>query len=169
VSATNANLDRVVAERGFRQDLLYRLNGVTLRIPALRERRADIRPLAERFLDEARRRYASPARRFSSAALAALDKYSWPGNIRELQHVVERSVLLAQQEKILEADLQLAPAPSSAFVSQDDLARMTLEQAEAWFVQQALDRHHGNAAEAAKSLGISRSAVYRRLGKREPS
>jgi DNA-binding NtrC family response regulator len=169
VSATNADLGRVVAERGFRQDLLYRLNGVTLHIPALRERRADIHPLAERFLEESRRRYRTPARGFSAAALAAMEKYSWPGNIRELQHVVERSVLLAQQEEILESDLQLTARAASPASVPDELAGMTLEQAEAWLVQQALERHCGNASDAARALGISRSALYRRLGKREPS
>jgi DNA-binding NtrC family response regulator len=225
VCATNADLDRLVAEQGFRQDLLYRLNGVTLKIPALRERRADIRPLAESFLGKARQHYSSPVRGFSARALAALEHYSWPGNIRELQHVVERSVLLAQQEEILESDLQLASpaaaitlAPATAAApwgtaapptaaageartdpsrnnssrhevarndpsrsaptptgpartdsAHDGLAQMTLEQAEVWLIQQALDRHSGNAGDAAKALGISRSALYRRLGKREPS
>jgi DNA-binding NtrC family response regulator len=167
VSATNAQLDELIARRGFRQDLLYRLNGVTLQIPALRERAEDIQPLAESFLLRARQHYGSVARRFSAEALAILLKYGWPGNIRELQHVVERSVLLAQQEEIRPADLQLAPPMPSA--QGGDFARMSLEEAETWFIQQALDRHRGNATEAAKSLGISRSALYRRLGKREPS
>ncbi len=166
ISATNADLDTMVAERGFRQDLLYRLNGVTLRIPSLRERQADIRPLAESFLERARQHYGSPARRFSQPALRALEHYPWPGNIRELQHVVERSVLLAQQEDIVEGDLQLA---KTAPAQPAELAQMSLEQAEVWFIQQALDRHQGNASEAAKALGLSRSALYRRLGKREPS
>lgn len=169
ISATNADLDALVAEHGFRQDLLYRLNGVTLQIPALRERREDIRPLAEAFLVRARQHYASPARRFSARALAALEHYPWPGNIRELQHVVERSVLLAEQEEVLENDLQLATRPAGGGEVPDQLAQMTLEEAEVWFIQQALSRHHGNANEAAKSLGISRSALYRRLGKREPA
>lgn len=169
ISATNADLDSLIAERGFRQDLLYRLNGVTLKIPALRERRADIRPLADSFLARARQHFTSPARRFSARALAALENYPWPGNIRELQHVVERSVLLAQQEEILEGDLQLAKAPAPTSEAGDALAQMTLEQAEVWFIQQALNRHQGNAGDAAKALGISRSALYRRLGKREPS
>lgn len=169
VSATNADLDSLIAERGFRQDLLYRLNGVTLKIPSLRERQADIPLLAESFLAEARLHYSSPARRFSAQALAVLQGYAWPGNIRELQHVVERSVLLAQQEEILEADLQLAGKSQPPDDVGGQLAQMTLEQAEVWFIQQALARHHGNAALAAKSLGISRSALYRRLGKREPS
>ena len=169
ISATNADLDSVIAERGFRQDLLYRLSGVTLKIPALRERQADIRPLAESFLGKARQHYKSPARRFSPQALTALENYPWPGNIRELQHVVERSVLLAQQEAILEDDLQLARRATPAHVAGDELAQMTLDQAEVRFVQQALDRHYGNANEAAKALGMSRSSLYRRLGKREPS
>jgi DNA-binding NtrC family response regulator len=169
VSATNANLDNMIAERGFRQDLLYRLNGITLEIPALRERRADIRPLAESFLARARQHYESPARRFSAQALDALEHYPWPGNVRELQHVVERSVLLAQEEAILETDLQLARPATPAQLGGDELPQMTLEQAEAWFIRQTLDRHQGNANAAAKALGISRSALYRRLGKREPS
>jgi len=166
ISATNADLDTMVADRGFRQDLLYRLNGVTLRIPALRERQADIRPLAESFLGQARQHYVTPARRFSPQALRALEHYAWPGNIRELQHVVERSVLLAQHEDVAESDLQLARSAAS---QPAELVQMTLEQAEIWFIQQALGRHQGNANEAAKALGLSRSALYRRLGKREPS
>lgn len=169
ISATNADLDSLIAERGFRQDLLYRLNGVTLKIPALRERQADIRPLAESFLGKARQHYSSPARGFSAKALAALENYPWPGNIRELQHVVERSVLLAEQEEILEGDLQLVRQTTPTGAAGDALAQMTLDQAEAWFIQQALSRHQGNAGDAAKALGISRSALYRRLGKREPS
>lgn len=167
ISATNADLGGLVATRGFRQDLLYRLNGVTLRVPPLREREADIEPLAGSFLSNAREHYNSPARTFSAQALAALKSYDWPGNIRELQHVVERSVLLARQEEILEADLQLTPTAQAAHTG-NDLAQMRLDEVEAWFIQQTLERHQGNALEAAKSLGISRSALYRRLGKREP-
>jgi len=174
VSATNADLQSLVAERGFREDLLYRLNGVTLRIPALRERRADILPLAENFLARARARYGSPARAFAPAAREALANYAWPGNVRELQHVVERTVLLAQESTVTEADLQLspraaAPAAVPATCANGELADMSLEQAEVWLIQQALNRHLGNANEAAKALGISRSALYRRLGKRAPA
>lgn len=168
VSATNADLESLVAERGFRQDLLYRLNGVTLRIPALRERRADILPLAQRFLARARDRYGAPVRGFAPCAREALERYAWPGNIRELQHVVERTVLLAQGETVREQDLQLT-AGGGAPAAGDELAGMTLDQAEVWLIQQALNRHHGNANEAAKALGISRSALYRRLGKRAPA
>jgi DNA-binding NtrC family response regulator len=169
ISATNADLDGLIAERGFRQDLLYRLNGITLTIPPLRERQADILPLAEGFLAHARQHYTAPARAFSARALSALESYPWPGNVRELQHVVERSVLLAQAEEILEADLQLTrPASPPGGRADDNLAGMTLDQADIWFIQQALNRCQGNANEAARALGISRSALYRRLGKREP-
>ena len=170
ISATNADLDRLIAERGFREDLLYRLQGVTLRIPALRERKADILPLADSFLRDARLRYDSPARGFSSAARRALESYSWPGNVRELQHLVERSALLAQEESIQAHELQLPsgarPAPASAAAS-EELTDMTLEQAETWLIQRAMSSRRGNARDAARALGISRSALYRRLGKRE--
>jgi transcriptional regulator with PAS, ATPase and Fis domain len=172
IAATNADLGRLIAEGGFRQDLLYRLQGVTLRIPPLRERKADILPLAESFLRKARQRYDSPARGFSSAARHALESYSWPGNVRELQHLVERSALLAQEENIQSHELQLPAgtraAPAPAAVS-DELGDMTLEQAEAWLIQRALSSRRGNANDAARALGISRSALYRRLGKREPA
>ena len=96
-----------------------------------------------------------------------MGKYDWPGNIRELQHVVERSVLLAQQEEITERDLQLEDRTVSSSVVDDGIDGLTLEQAEVWFIRQTLSRHDGNAVAAAKVLGISRSALYRRLGKRE--
>lgn len=171
ITATNADLDSLIAERGFRQDLLYRLNGVTLQIPALRDRKEDILPLADSFLRTARHHYNSPALGFSDAARAALTQYSWPGNIRELQHVVERSVLLTQRASIQVANLQLsnlpaATRPGPSVVGGEDLADMTLEDAELWLIQHALNRNRGNANAAAKALGISRSALYRRLGKR---
>ena len=93
--------------------------------------------------------------------------YPWPGNIRELQHVVERSVLLAQEESIRESDLQLV-ARAAGDGAAEPRQGMTLDEAEAWFIQQALTKHQGRAADAAKDLGISRSALYRRLGRREP-
>jgi DNA-binding NtrC family response regulator len=169
ISATNADLDGLIAEKGFRQDLLYRLNGITLRMPALRERKSDILPLAESFLQKALSRYNSPAQRLSNSARHALERYSWPGNIRELQHVIERSVLLAAGKNIEEQELQLTQQLPSSGTSNIELTQLTLEQAEIWFIEQALNRCHGNANDAAKELGISRSALYRRLGKREPS
>ena len=167
VSATNADLDTLIAERSFRQDLLYRLNGVTLHMPALRDRREDIPLLADAFLQRARTRYASPANRFSAAAERAMLAYAWPGNIREMQHVIERSVLLAQGEAIGEGDLQLGG--SQPHGAHDDIDGLTLEEVEDWFIRRTLARHNGNANLAAKALGISRSALYRRLGRQEPT
>lgn len=166
ISATNADLDRLTAEQGFRKDLLYRLNGVTLELPPLRKRRQDIIPLAERFLATALKRYDSPAIKFSKQAIEDLSEYSWPGNVRELQHVVERAVLLCRHQEIGSDDLQL-PANNNSVQgeSSDEFLSMTLEQAEAWYIQQVLDKNGGNSTNAAKALGISRSALYRRIGK----
>ncbi|WP_257388889.1 sigma-54-dependent transcriptional regulator, partial [Tahibacter caeni] len=142
ISATNANLDSLVAERNFRQDLLYRLNGVTLHMPPLRQRREDILLLAEGFLARACQHYNPPARAFSAGARAALENYAWPGNIRELQHVVERSVLLAQQAQISEQDLQLGGARAApAAPAADDFDGMTLRQSEIALIRRALARH----------------------------
>ena len=105
ISATSASLDSLIAEKGFRQDLLYRLNGITLEIPPLRRRRADILPLAEYFLERARERYGATAHCFCDGARMVLQRYSWPGNARELQYVVERSALLAHREQIRREDL----------------------------------------------------------------
>jgi len=166
ISATNADLARLTAEEGFRTDLLYRLNGVTLEIPALRDRVADILPMAEKFLQAAISHYESPAKRFSKQAVEALEHYSWPGNVRELKHVVERAVLLCLQAKISVAELQL-PAltvPVDAQLS-DEFFSMSLEQAESWFIKQVIENNDGNSTQAAKTLGISRSSLYRRLGK----
>jgi DNA-binding NtrC family response regulator len=168
VSATNADLDHLIAERGFRRDLLYRLNGVTLRMPSLRERKADIGLLAESFLQGSLERCDSPARRLSESARRALEGYSWPGNVRELQNVIERSVLLAGGESIEVQDLQLASHSLSTSTAVNEFAGLRLDEAEIRMIQQALNRHQGNPNEAARELGISRSALYRRLGKREP-
>lgn len=164
VSATNADLDLLISEQGFRQDLLYRLNGITLTIPPLRERRDDILPLADNFLNSAAKHYSGSAKSLSATTKKRLQSYPWPGNIRELQHVIERAVLLAQGDEIEEPDLQLNNS-SPASNPKNPTENMTLEQAESWFIQQALDKHSGNANEAAEALGISRSALYRRLGK----
>ncbi|TXH64671.1 MAG: sigma-54-dependent Fis family transcriptional regulator [Lysobacteraceae bacterium] len=167
ISATNNDLENLIVERGFRRDLLYRLNGVTLHIPALRERRADILPLADNALTRAKERYDSPVRGFTPAACAAMEHHAWPGNVRELQHAIERAVLLAQQELLDEHDLQLSSQQSEERDS-EALHEMTLDEAEIRLIQHSLRQHHGNAQEAAKALGISRSALYRRLAKRAP-
>lgn len=170
ISATNAELDVLVQEKGFRQDLLYRLNGVTLQLPPLRDRREDIPELAAHFLQRARRHCDSPARGLSGETLEVLAAYAWPGNIRELSHVIERAVLLTLDEEIQPRDLQLPATPAFpetvlASPLADSLEDMTLEQAEALLIRKALARHGRDVEKTAAALGLSRSALYRRLQK----
>ena len=158
ISATNADLDTEIAAGRFRQDLLFRLNTVELRLPALRDRRDDIPPLAEHFLAAHASRYRKKLLGFDSSALTALSEYPWPGNVRELDHTVERAVLMATTERIRAADLHLRPGREMTTRLDD----MSLEDVEALMIKKALSRH-GNVTEAARALGLSRSALYRRL------
>jgi len=168
LSATNADLSEEVSGGRFRQDLLFRLNTVSLHLPPLRERREDIPPLAARFLERHARRYRKELSGFDEAATKALLAYRWPGNVRELDHAVERGVLMARGERIGEDDLfldrTLEPG-GTAGLGATPLEEMTLEEAEQVMIQRALDRHDGSVTEAAKALGLSRSALYRRLEK----
>jgi DNA-binding NtrC family response regulator len=154
LAATNARLGEEVAAGRFREDLLYRLNTVEIHLPPLRERREDIPALSQLFLSR-----TNAQRKFTSEALDALTRHPWRGNIRELEHTVERAVLLAPHEEIGPDDLLLtAPAGAPAL-----LERMTLDEAERHLIQRALTRCDGNVSEAARELGVSRSALYRRL------
>jgi DNA-binding NtrC family response regulator len=159
VAATNASLTKEVAEQRFREDLLYRLNTVEIVVPPLRERREDIPRLAAAFLGAGAARTRRPARAFSPNAMQALLEHAWPGNVRELEHVVERALLLCQGDVVEAADLALRPRGDAAA----PIEHMTLEEAERYLIQKALARCGGNATVAAKALGLSRSALYRRL------
>ena len=160
VSATNANLPREVGEGRFREDLLYRLNTVEIELPPLRERREDIPLLATFFLREQATRYRKPVREFDAGGMRALLAHPWPGNVRELRHAVERSVLMAGSGTTVTAeDLNLRPAAEGT----GTLDEMTLEDAERYLIRKALARHDGNVSRAAEALGVSRSALYRRL------
>ena len=159
LSATNANITELVAEGGFREDLLYRLNTVEIHLPPLRERRDDISLLARHFLRRHAEKYGKPALRFEPDAMRALLGHSWPGNVRELEHVVERSVLMTRGDSVRADDLGLHNATDSGA----QLVQMKLDDAERFLIQKALDRHDGNVSHAAAALGLSRSALYRRL------
>lgn len=161
ISATNADLALEVAEGRFRRDLLYRLNTLEITLPPLRERREDILPLARANLARSARRYGRAGLRLASSAERALEAYTWPGNVRELGHLMERAALLAEHDEIGAAGL----AFGTPVQADDDFARMTLEEAEAWLVQRAMVRHEGNLQHAADALGITRQALYRRLEK----
>ena len=163
VSATNADLRAEIAAGRFRADLLFRLNTVEIHLPALRDRREDIPSLATLFLRKHQQRYRKALNGFHETALRVLGNHAWPGNIRELNHVVERAVLMAQNDVIRVQDLGLqAPADASRA-----LEEMSLEEVEKLLIKKTLLRFDGNARKAAESLGLSRSAFYRRLEKYE--
>jgi DNA-binding NtrC family response regulator len=159
LSATNVDPRQEVAAGRFREDLLYRLNTVEILIPALRDRREDIPLLAASFLHRHAGRYRKALGGFRPDAMEALLRYAWPGNVRELDHTIERAVLLADGAEVQVADLALAPPTDTAA----RLDQLTLEEVEKLLVQKALARSGGNVSEAAKALGLSRSAMYRRL------
>jgi DNA-binding NtrC family response regulator len=161
LSATNANLHDEVAAGRFRQDLLFRLNTVEIHLPPLRERREDIPLLAAHFLRQHAARYRKQLEGFEKTALEVLINRSWPGNIRELQHAIERASLMAQGNLVSVADLGL----QSTTESTRRLEEMSLEEVESLLIRKALARFDGNVNQAAAALGLSRSALYRRINK----
>ncbi len=163
LSATNADLTREIQLGKFREDLLFRLNTIQIHLPPLRERLEDLPALIQTFVRQLGPKYRKPEIRVSAEAIDVLRRYAWPGNIRELRHVLERSILLAQGNVIDSGQLWLQSAgPSSKTTA---LEEMDLAEAEAHLLRQALARHGGDAHLAAKTLGLSRSAFYRRLQK----
>ena len=164
LSATNDNLKEEAASGRFRQDLFFRLNTVEIHLPPLRQRPEDIPALAEHFLRLHAQRYRKELRGFDAGALEALAAYGWPGNVRELDHVVQRAVLLARSDEVKPADLGLQPAREGG---ERRLEEMSLEEVERLLIQKALRRFGGNVSQAAEALGLSRSALYRRMQKYE--
>jgi DNA-binding NtrC family response regulator len=161
LTATNANLHAEVAAGRFRQDLLFRLNTIEIAVPPLRERREDIPALAQYFLRQHAQRYRKGALGFDPTALRALLDHPWPGNVRELDHAVERAALLAHGDTVQAADLGLRRDGDARM----PLEEMSLEDVESLLVQKAMARFGGNVSHAARALGLSRSALYRRLEK----
>jgi DNA-binding NtrC family response regulator len=159
ISATNANLQDEIAAGRFRQDLLFRLNTIQISLPPLRDRREDIMPLANSFLRQHAQRYRKQISGFDEAVRERLLQHRFPGNVRELDHIVERAVLMAQDRQIRAADLGV----TSAGAESRSLEEMSLEEVEAFLIKKALARNDGNARKAAEALGLSRSAFYRRL------
>jgi DNA-binding NtrC family response regulator len=158
ISATNADIREEVAEGRFREDLLYRLNTVEIQLPPLRDRGDDVLLLAGHFLADYARRYERRFAGFDGAAQQALRAHVWPGNVRELAHSVERAVLMAQGDRITAKDLGLQQREAGR--ADDEL---TLEGAERAFIRKVLAKHGGNVQSAAEQLGMSRSALYRRI------
>ncbi len=160
LSATNAGLPAEIAAGRFREDLLYRLNTVVIHLPALRERREDVEPLARHFLAHYAARYRKPIAAFDPDAIAVLRAHDWPGNVRELAHTVERAVLMAEPAAARVSARHLGVAAPRGGAAGDALS---LEEAERVFIEKVLARHAGDVRLAAQQLGMSRSALYRRL------
>ncbi len=159
ISATNADLNAEVAAGRFRQDLLFRLNTIEIPMPPLRDRREDIPLLARHFLAQHAQRYRKRLTGFDHAAMQLLLDHAWPGNVRELDHAVERAVLMAQGDQVQGRDLGLRTSKEATARIED----MSLEEVEGFLIKKALARYDGNVSQAAKALGLSRSALYRRL------
>ena len=168
VSATNADLRKMVSERTFREDLFYRINLITVKLPSLRERREDIPLLARHFADRQAEVNGLPRTDFSADALNFLSRLPYPGNIRELKNLVERTILVSGKPVLDAADFDAQylrhdePAKAAEGTS---FAGMTLDEIERQTILQALEQHKGNLSQVAVSLGISRAALYRRLEK----
>lgn len=161
ISATNADLSKEIAAGRFRQDLLFRLNTVEIHVPPLRERREDIPILADHFLQKHIQRYRKALSGIEQSAKGLLLDYPWPGNVREMDHVLERAVLMARGRMITESDFGLRLKNESAH----NLEEMSIEDVERYLIKKTLERFQGNSRKAAESLGLSRSAFYRRLEK----
>ena len=167
VSATNADLRKMVSERTFREDLFYRINLITVKLPALRERREDIPLLARHFADRQAEVNGLPRTEFSADALQFLTRLPFPGNIRELKNLVERTILVSGKP-ILDAsdfDAQYLRQDEPKAAAGSAFAGMTLDEIERQTILQALERYKGNLSQVAMALGISRAALYRRLEK----
>ena len=168
VSATNADLRKMVSERTFREDLFYRINLITVKLPSLRERREDIPLLARHFADRQAEVNGLPRTDFSADALNFLSRLPYPGNIRELKNLVERTILVSGKPVLDATDFDAQylrhdePAKAAEGTS---FAGMTLDEIERQTILQALEQHKGNLSQVAVSLGISRAALYRRLEK----
>ncbi len=159
ISATNADLVEEVTAGRFRQDLLFRLNTIEIRLPALRDRREDLPLLAQHFLRHHAQHYRKRLTGFETAAMQLLLEHSWPGNVRELDHAIERAVLMAGGPLVRAGDLGLRVARDGGGRLED----MSLEDVECFLIKKAMARFDGNVSQAARALGLSRSALYRRL------
>ena len=163
ICATNAPIHTMVDKQTFRQDLLFRINTIELNLPPLRDRKEDIELLAHHFLKKLNQKYRKKIKGFTKEAIRGLHKYNWPGNIREIEHIVERAVIITDNNTILPEDLHFSSKKTT--VNQEN--SLNLEETEKLLIQQALEKHHGIISRAAKDLGLTRAALYRRLEKHQ--
>ncbi|MDX1507405.1 MAG: sigma 54-interacting transcriptional regulator, partial [Woeseiaceae bacterium] len=159
IAATNQPLEQLVEAGEFREDLLYRINTIEIRLPPLRERLDDLPALVEHFVAAAARKYRLPRKTVDPSALEALAAHRWPGNVRELSHTVERAMLLGEGDTLTAEDFSLTTPAQPVATS------LNLEDNERQLVEAAIEKAGGNISHAAKALGITRAALYRRIEK----
>jgi len=168
VSATNRNLDEMVADGTFREDLLYRINLITIKLPALRERPKDIPLLVNFFINNLKEIYNRPSLSVTKDGMKWLQQLPLPGNIRQLKNLVERSVLVSRKDvldvELLSSQLELSPTKKGS-MQLPDVGALTLDEIEVLMIKRALEHHNNKVSKAATSLGLTRSSLYRRLEK----
>ncbi|MTI21870.1 sigma-54-dependent Fis family transcriptional regulator [Fulvivirga sp. RKSG066] len=162
ICATNGNLKEMVKQGEFREDLLYRINTVEILMPALKDRPRDIGLLADFFLKKYSSKYHKSGLALESSSIDKLTNYSWPGNVRELQHAIERAVIMSEGDKLTQEDFRFLQSGNNDNYNFDNY---NLEHIEAWAIKKAIKKHNGNISHAAKELGLSRGAMYRRMDK----
>ncbi|WP_421976045.1 sigma-54-dependent transcriptional regulator [Roseivirga seohaensis] len=164
ICATNANLPQMVSEGEFRQDLLFRINTIEIHLPALRERKEDIPILAKHFINLYKTKYGKKGLFVPEYVITKLEKYDWPGNIRELQHSIERAVIMSDGKQLHVQDFNLSSQNTS---DNAQIESFNLEELEKWAIETCIKKHQGNISNAAVELGLSRGALYRRMEKYE--
>ena len=162
ITATNRDLQKMVAEGSFREDLLYRINTIHLHLPALRERKEDIVPLALRFMARFSEHYEKPLPRLSEAATRRLQELPWAGNIRELEHVIEKAIILNEAEELTEEFLPV-PAPIAPSSTLHEEQTITLEAMEIQLIRRTIRQCEGNLSAVAAQLGITRQTLYNKM------
>ncbi|MDW7693411.1 sigma-54 dependent transcriptional regulator [Flammeovirgaceae bacterium SG7u.111] len=163
VCATNMPLYEMVGDNDFRQDLLYRINTVEIHLPPLRDRAEDLPKLADHFIEMYCQKYRKPKKRLSPSTLKKFEKYHWPGNVRELQHALERAVIMSDEDLLQPHDFLFLVEKSES--DDMDFSEYDLDTVEKMMIQKAISKHSGNISKAAKSLGLTRASLYRRLEK----
>ena len=163
ICATNMPIHKLAKENKFRQDLLYRINTVEIQLPPLKDKIEDIKPLAESFLENYKKKYKKNITSISQAAIKKLEQYNWPGNVRELQHAVERCVIMSDSKILQPSDFLLCTTEGDTEEIQFDT--LNLEEVEKNIIKKVLTKNKGNITQAARELGLTRTSLYRRLEK----
>ena len=164
ICATNQSLFKMIQDKEFREDLLYRINTVEIKLPPLRDRVEDISPLADFFLKKYARKYQKQNVRFSADSIKKLENYQWPGNIRELQHVIERTIIMINADTIKSEDIYIS-GENIEKDKEEITGSHNLEKMEEIIIKKVIKSHQGNISKAARELGLTRASLYRRLEK----